>query len=102
MIDIVNEQMIPRSKIPAWCEQHLGNQVNRSTVHRWRLRGARGSKLETVLVGGRRYTSLEALLRFFDHTTTAEDGVGSPQHNAHERKRKMEDAEAYLKSEGAW
>ena len=57
MIDIVNEQMLPFSKIPAWCEQHLGNQVNRSTVHRWRTRGARGRRLETVLVGGRRYTS---------------------------------------------
>ena len=29
MIGIVNEQMLPFSKIPAWCEQHLGNQVNR-------------------------------------------------------------------------
>ena len=99
MIDIVNEQMIPLSKIPAWCEKQLGHP---STVHRWRLRGARGSKLETVLVGGRRYTSQEALLRFFDHTTTAGDGVSSPQHNVHQRKRKIEDAEAYLKSEGAW
>ena len=52
MIDIVNEQMIPLSKIPAWCEEHLGNRVHPSTVHRWRLRGARGRKLETVLVGG--------------------------------------------------
>jgi len=102
MIDIVNEQMIPLSKIPAWSEKHIGNRVNPSTIHRWRLRGARGSKLETVLIGGRRYTSQEALLRFFDHTTTAEDGVSSPQHNAHERKSKIEDAEAYLKSEGAW
>ena len=102
MIDIVNEQMIPLSKIPAWCEKQLGNRVHPSTVHRWRLRGARGSKLETVLVGGRRYTSQEALLRFFDHTTMAEDGVSSPQRNAHERKRSIEEAEAYLKSECAW
>ena len=100
MIDIVNEQMLPFSKIPAWCEQHLGNQVNRSTVHRWRTRGDRGRRLETILVGGRRYSSQEALLRFFDSTTAAEDGVNSPQFNAHERKRSIEDAEAYLKSEG--
>lgn len=100
MIDIVNEQMIPFSKIPAWCEKHIGHRVNRSTVHRWRLRGVRGSKLETVLIGGRRFTSQEALLRFFDRTTAAEDGVGSPQYNAHQRKREIEEAEAYLKSEG--
>jgi len=82
MIDIVNEQMIPRSKIPAWCEKQLGNRVHPSTVHRWRLRGARGSKLETVLVGGRRYPSQEALLRFFDSVTAATDGHDSPQHKA--------------------
>ena len=52
MIDIVNEQMIPLSKIPTWCKEHIGNRVDRSTVHRWRLRGARGIKLETVLIGG--------------------------------------------------
>ena len=78
MIDIVNEQMIPLSKIPAWCEKHLGNRVHPSTVHCWRLRGARGRKLETVLVGGRRYSSQEVLLRFFDSTTAAEDGVDKP------------------------
>ena len=33
MIDIVNEQMIPRSKIPDWCEKQLGNRVHPSTVH---------------------------------------------------------------------
>ena len=102
MIDIVNEEMISFAKIPAWCEKHLGHRVNRSTVHRWRLRGARGIKLETVLIGGRRYSSLEALLRFFDSTTAAEDGVDSPQLNTHQRKREIEEAEAYLKSEGIW
>lgn len=100
MIDILNKQMIPFSKIPGWCEKHIGNRVNRSTAHRWRMRGARGVKLETVLVGGRRYTSQEALLRFLDMTTVAEDGVSSPQHNSHERCRSHEEAEAYLKPEG--
>lgn len=37
---------------------------NLSTLHRWRLHGCRGHKLDTVLVGGRRYTSIEALDRF--------------------------------------
>jgi len=100
MIDIVNEKMLPISKIPSWCKEHTGNRVHPSTVHRWRIRGARGVKLETVLIGGRRYTSEEALLRFFDMSTAAEDGTGSPQHNAHQQKRAIEEAEAYLRSEG--
>ena len=44
--------------------------------------------------------SLEALQRFFDNTTAAKDRVGSPQPQAHQPKREIEDAEAYLKSEG--
>ena len=53
-------------------------------------------KLETVLIGGRRYSSQEALLRFFDMTTVAEDGVSSPQNNAHQRCRDHEEAAAHL------
>jgi hypothetical protein len=37
-----------------------------STIHRWRLRGCRGVKLESTHIGGVRYTSDEALQRFFD------------------------------------
>lgn len=35
-----------------------------ATLHRWRQRGVRGVKLETVLIGGIRYTSREAIVRF--------------------------------------
>ncbi len=35
-----------------------------STLHRWRLRGVRGRRLETFLSGGRRFTTLEAIERF--------------------------------------
>ena len=42
----------------------LGDSVHISTVHRWRLNGIRGVKLETSLSGGRRVTTVEALQRF--------------------------------------
>lgn len=38
--------------------------VNVATVWRWTTKGARGAKLETVCVGGRRFTSDEAFARF--------------------------------------
>jgi hypothetical protein len=41
-----------------------GRRLGLATLHRWRLRGVRGVKLETVLVGGLRYTSREAIERF--------------------------------------
>ena len=45
-----------------------------STLHRWRLNGIRGVKLETCLIGGKRCTSLEALQRFITATTSAAAG----------------------------
>lgn len=36
------------------------------TLHRWRLRGVRGNKLDTCLIGGIRYTSREAIQRFIE------------------------------------
>ena len=42
------------------------------TLHRWRLHGVRGAKLETVLVGGSRYTSREAINRFIAEQNRSE------------------------------
>jgi hypothetical protein len=57
-----------------------GHRINRATFERWRTRGVRlpnGGRavLETVRVGGRRYTSAEAVERFVDRTNT---GAVSP------------------------
>lgn len=36
----------------------------KATLHRWKNIGVRGRKLETVKIGGIRYTSREAIVRF--------------------------------------
>jgi hypothetical protein len=60
MIDVTTEELIPfqraSGKIPG--NPHI------STIHRWRLRGVRGARLESVLVGNTRYTSIQAISRF--------------------------------------
>lgn len=43
-------------------------------VRRWALEGMRGVRLETVIAGGRRCTSREALQRFISGLTEARDG----------------------------
>ncbi len=48
--------------------------VHVSTLHRWRLKGVRGVKLETCRRGGSRCTSLQALQRFHDEITRRTDG----------------------------
>jgi len=59
-IDTTHETPIPFHEAP----KHIPGRPHVSTLHRWRLNGARGRRLETFLRGGRRYTTLEAIQRF--------------------------------------
>lgn len=61
-IDVEAETLVPIGAVPGLVP---GRRVNLSTVWRWCLKGVRGRRLESVAVGGRRYTSREALTRFF-------------------------------------
>lgn len=58
MINPNTEQLVTlaRAKIP-------GNPAI-ATRWRWAGKGARGVKLETLIIGGQRYTSVEAVARF--------------------------------------
>lgn len=59
-IDITSETLI---SLPE-AARRIPGKPNLSTVHRWRLAGVRGQRIETVLVGGRRFTSVESIERF--------------------------------------
>ena len=41
-----------------------GKPIHTATVARWATRGVRGNRLETLRIGGRLFTSVEALARF--------------------------------------
>ena len=71
-----------------------------STVWRWHQKGVRGVKLETILIGGTRYTSNEALQRFFDRTTAAAAGTESVPRTSAQRQRSFEKAERELNDAG--
>ena len=49
--------------IPQACQIIPGRPVS-TTVRRWSTTGIRGVRLQTALIGGRRYTSREAIRRF--------------------------------------
>jgi len=82
-------ELIPVVKLPAIQTETLfplcaavhaatGTKPHLSTVLRWATRGtADGIHLESRMVGGRRLTSKEAVLRFIDKTTEARDGSSS-------------------------
>jgi hypothetical protein len=79
-IDFARETLIPFHEAP----KHIPGRPHISTLHRWRLKGCRGRRLETGLFGGRRFTSLEAIQRFFQ-SDDAPDG-GSPPPSADDRE----------------
>jgi hypothetical protein len=71
-----------------------GRGVHPSTVWRWAQRGVRGVRLETILVGGVRYTSREALERFVRTMTASVDRVPlQPTSNSDRRQKEIELAE---------
>lgn len=67
----------------------LPHPVHISCLHRWRLAGVHGVKLETCLIGGRRYTSTEALERFVTATTAAAAGERPPSRSPAKREREI-------------
>ncbi len=63
-LDLTNEKAIPLSEVPRHVPRRRGKKVHYSTVYRWATKGARGRVLDFVMVGGIRYTTLEAIERF--------------------------------------
>ena len=57
-IDIESERLVPLREVPSI----LPGRVHISSVYRWI--GRQNQRLESIRIGGRRYTSREALSRF--------------------------------------
>jgi hypothetical protein len=93
---MLNEQLLSLSE--AARSQPVRRNV--STLWRWVQRGVRGVRLQTILVGGRRYTSREALERFSMEVTAAADGKSPPARTPRQRQRDIEKAEAELAKAG--
>src|SRR5271157_2051686 len=75
MIDTIAERPIPLDQIPAEAIPGRGGKpVHVATLGRWCLSGVQGIRLESIMVGGRRCTSLEALNRFYQAVTAAANG----------------------------
>lgn len=74
MIDFREEEVVSLAKaakqLPGRVE---GKSLHVGSIHRWANRGRRGVVLETIMVGGRRCTSMEALDRFFRRLTAGDE-----------------------------
>jgi hypothetical protein len=95
-IDASCETVIPLTEAPVWSP----GRPHISSVWRWVLKGVRGVKLETLVCGGRRFTSREAIDRFIAATTAAAHGEPAPVRTAKQRAREIAAAEAELERAG--
>lgn len=97
-ISLFNEDLVLISQ----AHKLLPGRPHRSTLERWRLKGRHGVRLESLLIGGLRYTSKQALTRFCNAVTAAADGeqgiVHQEQHN--DRQSAVDRAEQYLAANG--
>ena len=84
-----NEDLVPLSKCPSHLEKRLGKRVHIISVHRWANKGVAGVKLATLYIAGRRYTSKEAIERFFVESTRAKN-KSKPTSNAKHDQRHLE------------
>ena len=79
-----------------------GRGIHVATVWRWTRRGVRGVRLETIVVGGIRQTSRQALQRFVERTTAAANGEAVPTAptSSADRRKAIEAAERELAADG--
>lgn len=68
-LDLQHEHLVSLKDATKHLPKRNGKRTHYSTLFRWATKGTRGRKLESVLIGGVRYTSLEALDRFSTPST---------------------------------
>ena len=57
-------KLVPLSEVPKLLPKRNGKHPHISTICRWAIRGVKGRKLKTVVLGGLRYTTMAALQDF--------------------------------------
>jgi len=86
MIDTRTETVIRLSQ----ASEHFPGRPSIATLYRWITRGARGARLESVVCGAQRYTSIEAIDRFFAATTANSVGGSAPAQRRTTRRREAD------------
>ena len=94
MIDPANETLIRFQE----AGRRIPGNPSVCALHRWRLNGVRGTKLETLLCGGVRFTSEEAIARFI--AAQNRDESPAPAITAKQRRTQAEAANRVLQEAG--
>jgi hypothetical protein len=94
MIDVATEKLLTLPQAAAL----FPDRPSVATLWRWRTKGCKGRKLESVSIGGKVYTSNEAIQRFSQQHggTSAETPIRTPS----ARERAIDRAERELSEAG--
>jgi hypothetical protein len=99
MIDIASERLMTLTEAAAFRPANRqGKPTHISTVYRWINPGVRGVRLEAIRLGGKLYTSKEALQRFAERLTMqpAEAGAVPTSGSGGSRARARREADRFL------
>jgi hypothetical protein len=96
MININNETLLTLAE----AARSLPGRVHVSSLWRWARRGIKGVKLESIAIGGRRFTSIESLQRFADQLSEIDSKHQSSLTDAGVRERRLEAVEQELRDLG--
>ena len=80
--------------------QRDGRRPHIASLYRWVTAGARGIRLESVVVGGARCTTSEAVDRWIAALTAAAAGDAHPTRTPTQRQRDHDRADATLAKNG--
>jgi hypothetical protein len=81
-IDIATDELISLSQA-AKCRP---TPPSPATLWRWHRKGIRGIRLETVLIGGKRYTTAEEFAAFCSRVTAADSSTTDERSDAVRRR----------------
>jgi hypothetical protein len=100
-IDITAEQVVTLTDACKHLPQRRnGKRPALPTLYRWTNQGCNGVRLECIMIGSTRCTSLESLQRFFDRLTDVANaehpGAPSTANTSRTRQRQIEAAERRL------
>ena len=95
-IDIEREELLTVGKAAQSCP----GRPHVATVWRWILNGLGGVRLESVKVGGRRFTSSQALKRFIAAPSSMDEVPSLKIAPSKQRERAIRRAEKELKDAG--
>lgn len=95
-IDLTNERLLTIKQ----AAKHVPSNPSVSTLWRWVTKGVRGVVLESVLIGGTRLTSEEAIDRFYCDIAAASDGEPAPTRTPRQRAKAIEAADRELAEAG--